>query len=113
MDPNIGNRIWYSGESVCGNTKRNKARWIRKQRSINRLKTKHWLNRPVKFKELFESSHERILSPEYIKTLTERLVKARLAKKKPEPSVISCVNPRDPRIWLKHKKYPQGPPQAL
>lgn len=82
LDTRLKDRIWYADESVCNSRKFGKHRWIQKQRSIAKRQTKSWLDRPITYQELFDSSRQRRVSPERKLHLAKVLEKARQARLK-------------------------------
>jgi hypothetical protein len=62
LDTDLKSRVWFADEPVCTCRAYGKERWIRKQRSIQRRRTKSWFGRPVKWQELVNASKERKLT---------------------------------------------------
>jgi len=73
LDADLALRVWYADEPVCKSQKHGKHRWIKKQRSIQRRETKSWFGKPVGYQDLFGASRKKVLSPEQIKKLSERM----------------------------------------
>jgi hypothetical protein len=69
LDTELTSRVWYPDEDVCKCQKHNKHRWIKKQRSIVRRQTKSYLDRPITYQELYDSSRPRQLTGEMINRL--------------------------------------------
>jgi hypothetical protein len=85
LDPEINRRVWYADEAVCTSTKHGKHRWVRKQRSIKRLKTKSWFGHPVRLQQLLAASNpRRPLTEEQKRVMTERLRRT-TAEMRPKP----------------------------
>lgn len=75
LDDDIDLRMWYDDEDVCISQIYGKHRWIKKQRSIVRRRTKTWLDRPVTYKELYSASRKRYISPERLEQMKTNLAK--------------------------------------
>jgi len=64
LDPDIKTRLWFHDEEICKSWEHNKHRWIKKQRSIVRRKTKSYLDKPVTYEQLFAASRPKRFSDE-------------------------------------------------
>ncbi|MBF0524739.1 MAG: hypothetical protein HQK56_06535 [Deltaproteobacteria bacterium] len=80
LDPGLDRRTWYVGEDVCVSRSHGQARWIRKQRQLNRKKPKTWCDRPITYQELYEASRPRVISDEQRQATAERLGRYRFQK---------------------------------
>jgi|GEM_PF-1093118 hypothetical protein len=83
LDSDIQLRTWWADEPICRSHTHGKHRWIRKQRSIQRRKTKSWLNRSVSFQELYDASRPMALTDEQRDTCRERLKRYHETKRNP------------------------------
>ena len=81
LDPNLKVRIWFTDEDICSGSSGSGKRWIKKQRSIVRRKTKSWFDKPINYQELYDASRPKRMSEEQRAELRERLDKAREFKK--------------------------------
>ena len=74
LDPNLKDRCWYHDEEICRSRKHGSGvRWIKKQRSIVKRKTKCYLDKPVTYAQLFEASRPKQLSDEQRAKMAERM----------------------------------------
>jgi hypothetical protein len=62
LDPDLKKRVWYHDEAICNSKIYCKHRWINKQRSIQKNKTKRWLDKPITYDELYAASRPRKLT---------------------------------------------------
>ena len=77
LDNDLTLRIWYADEPVCRSRKHGQHRWIRKQRSIQRRKTKAWFNKPIAWQMLYDASRPMQLTDAQRKQRAEYLKIAR------------------------------------
>lgn len=89
LDPDIKSQLWFHDEEVCKSREHNKHRWIKKQRSIVRRKTKCYLDKPVTFDQLFDASRPKQLSDEQRQKLAERMKHVSKARKIKASGVVS------------------------
>ena len=89
LDPDIKSRLWFHDEEICKSQEHNKHRWIKKQRSIVRLKTKSWLNKPITYNQLYAASRPRQLTDEQRQKLIERMQQISKARKIKVEGVVS------------------------
>lgn len=75
IDDDLNKRLWYADEEICRSRIFGRHRWIKKQRSIKRRQTKTWLDHPVTYQELYDSSRKRQLSDNQLKEMKARLEK--------------------------------------
>ncbi|CAB5110478.1 hypothetical protein D3OALGA1CA_1994 [Olavius algarvensis associated proteobacterium Delta 3] len=73
LDPGIEKRVWWVFEPICRSHIYGKNRWIKKQRSIFKRKTKSYLGKPITYKALFKASRPQNYTPETRKRMSERL----------------------------------------
>ena len=78
LDPDIEKRVWFADEPVCSSHKHGRHRWIRKQRSIRKRKTKSWNGKPISYRELYDASRPRKLTDERRRELAERMAGLRV-----------------------------------
>jgi len=90
LDPELKKRIWFWDEPICRNPEFKNLRWIKKQKSIQKRRTKSWLNRPITIIDLIRASRPRKLSPEERKRRAEQLQAIRrLAQNSPSEAIFS------------------------
>jgi hypothetical protein len=82
LDPDLKIRVWYADEDICRSHIYGKHRWIKKQRSIQRRKTKSWFGHPVTQDDLFAASRKKVLSEKHLQELKDRMTNIRLLKTK-------------------------------
>ena len=75
LDSDLNARIWWADEEICKSRKFGQHRWIRKQRSIRKRKTKSWLDRPITYQDLYAASRKRKLSEKQLIELRTRMAK--------------------------------------
>ncbi len=73
LDPGLNQRLWYADEPICSNRQHNKRRWIYKQRSIKRRRTKIWLDKAITFDMMFSASRPRKMSQDEIELRRQRI----------------------------------------
>ena len=81
LDPDIKKRVWFHDEEICKSREHNKHRWIKKQRSIVRRKTKSYLNKPITYEQLYAVSRPKQLSDEQRAKLAIRMKQISEARK--------------------------------
>jgi len=77
LDKELPLRIWYSEEPICRSRKHGSHRWIKKQRSIQRRKTKSWFDKPVTYQMLYDASRPMKLNNKQRRQRAERIKKLR------------------------------------
>jgi len=75
LDIRLKKRVWYADEDVCRSRKHGKNRWIRKQRSIQKRKTKSWFHKSITYQMLRDASRPRQLSRQQREELSARIRK--------------------------------------
>jgi hypothetical protein len=75
FDIRLKKRVWYADEDVCRSRKYGQHRWIKKQRSIQRRKTKSWFNKYITYPMLRDASRPRQLSRQQREELSARIRK--------------------------------------
>lgn len=77
LEPDLLDHVWYADEPVCNSRKYGVHRWIKKQRSIQKRKTKSWLDKPISWRMIYDASRPRELSEEAKQKLKDRMRKIR------------------------------------
>jgi len=88
LDDSLKSRVWYADEDICKSRVHGKHRWINKQRSIRRRRTKSWFERPVSYDDLVQASRPKKLTEAQRQILAERMAENR-QKNKTVPKYVS------------------------
>lgn len=69
LDAGLSLSIWYADEAICKSRTHGNHRWVKKQRSIQRRQTQSWLEKPITYQMLYETSRKREVKPETLERL--------------------------------------------
>jgi hypothetical protein len=75
LDIRLKKRVWYADEDVCRSRKYGLNRWVKKQRSIQKRKTKSWFEKYITYQMLRDASRPRQLSRQQREELSARIRK--------------------------------------
>ena len=80
-DPRINARTWFVGEALCKNPEHAESLIVVRQKQLNRLKPRTYLDKPLSAEWLIETAPvKRTLTPERRLQLQDQVAKARSAK---------------------------------
>ena len=84
LDNQLEDRIWLAedDDEICLSQKYSKdARWIKKQKSIMKRKTKSWYGKATKYQDLVDASRPPKISDEMMQQRKDRMSKLHEARK--------------------------------